>query len=188
MLFSSWYSIQYLYHFNFLLTPSLPSPCTARVFQRTPLPAGSSCRPLLRMLTSAQTPRSLTSSRELALNGSSLTLIQVFICIYSIRVIIFCQCCCQCKIVLGEHVCIYIYIFADSYWVRLCSSCVAGYSRYGGAGVCGTHMLKSPTNHSWASASSHKIKKAAQHDSSLTFCTPRFENCYPSAQCYWVFY
>lgn len=58
------------------------------------------------------------------------------------------------------YVCIY---FVHHHWVRLCSSFAAGYSKYWES-VCGTLMLKSLMKHS---ASSHKIKKACQHDSSL---------------------
>lgn len=48
--------------------------------------------------------------------------------------------------------------------------CVEVPSKYWEA-VCGTLMVKCLMKHSWLSASRHKIKKAAQHDNNLTFCS-----------------
>lgn len=67
----------------FPLTPFLHSfrrRSTARASRRTPLPADSSCKSPLQMLTSAQTHISRTSCRELDLSSSSLTLTQVCVC------------------------------------------------------------------------------------------------------------
>lgn len=63
---------------SFLSRSSLPSSfSTVKASQRTPRLAGSSCRSLPQMLTSAQMPKSLLNSRELEQSCSSLTPTQV---------------------------------------------------------------------------------------------------------------
>lgn len=151
------------FHFEFFpssvfLLLYLPSSlCTVKASQRTPLQAGLFCRFLPQTLTSAQTPKSLMSSRELDRNCSSLTLSQVCICgvkdiclntalwkkrerwscgvLNSVEKHVLCLYFMWviCLFFLYESICV------CSHWVRLLSSCVECIYDYYGNSMQDTH-------------------------------------------------